>query len=262
MFNRSKITLSAIAMVTPLVTVICIIITSIFLAPLCVDTGQTIPLVKTTLAKVTELRPTSLDDPELLRTLGEALKASNIATLWLIGTDGQIVWAAGSTAESTPVGSTVETLATDDTKRIISALPQEILNQNSRLWLLAASAIRREGEHNDIYRHLLCPIQFSQNNQTAILGVAYLASAAKVGWIYKCVLLIGIASLISYWLSLTLWVFLDAKEHGDRAIIWAAFVLVGNLVALMAYILTRPPQQSTAKISPEQAKIGLTSPLI
>jgi hypothetical protein len=32
------------------------------------------------------------------------------------------------------------------------------------------------------------------------------------------------------------------KEHGERALIWAAFVLIGNLVALIAYLLTRTPR--------------------
>jgi len=247
MFNRSKTALSALALLAPLVTVVCAIIASMMLMPLHVDTGQTIASVKPTVDKLTELRPASLDDPELLKAVKEALYAPCIATLWLIGPDGRIVWAAGSTAQSTTMGSTVETLATDDTKCILSALPQGILNENSRLWLLTASAIRREGDHNDIYRHLLRPIQLSKNSQPAILGVAYLASAAEVGWLYKSVVITGLLSLIIYWFSLPLWVFLDAKENGERASIWAAFVLIGNLVALMAYILTRPPRPNTTE---------------
>ena len=242
MFNRSKTALSTIALVAPLVTVVCVIITFLLLTPLKVDTGQTILSVKPTVTKLTEMRPASLDDPELLKAMKEAVLAPDIATLWLIGPDGRIAWAAGSTAESTPVGDSVQILATKDTQCLLAALPDEILNENSRLWLLAASAVRCEGEHNDIYRHILRPIQFSKDGQTAILGVAYLASAAKISWVYKSVLLTGLFSLIIYWLSLPLWVFLDAKEHDERAVVWAAFVLIGNLVALMAYILTRPPR--------------------
>ena len=44
-----------------------------------------------------------------------------------------------------------------------------------------------------------------------------------------------------YWLSLPLWVFLDARKYGKHAWLWAIYVSFGNLVALVAYILTRPP---------------------
>ncbi|HEY4761665.1 MAG TPA: hypothetical protein VIH42_13885 [Thermoguttaceae bacterium] len=240
MFNRSKTALSIIALVAPLVTIICLIITWMLLMPLCVDTGQTITSVKTTVDKLTRLRPASLDDPELLKAMQQAVHEPYIASLWLIGPDGRFVQTVGG-AFFTPTGSTVEELATDDTKCILATLPEGRLNETDKMWLLAASAIRREGEHNDILRHLLRPIQLPQNNQTAILGVAYLASAAELGWFYKCVVLASLFSLIAYWLSLPLWVFLDAKEHGERTVFWAVFVLVGNVVALMAYILTRPP---------------------
>ncbi|MGD0655449.1 MAG: hypothetical protein ABSA16_13990 [Thermoguttaceae bacterium] len=240
MFNRSKTALTTLALLAPLVTVICAIVTWLLLTPLRVDTGQTIPSVKATVTKLTELHPSSVDDPELIKAMQEAAHEPYIASLWLIGPDGRFVRTVGG-AYFTPTGSTVDELATDDTKCILAALPEETLNATSRMWLLAASAIRREGEHNDILRHLLRPIQLS-NSQPAILGVAYLASAAEIGWVYKSVVLTGLISLIIYWLSLPLWVFLDAKEHGERATVWAAFVLIGNLVALMAYILTRPPR--------------------
>jgi hypothetical protein len=37
-------------------------------------------------------------------------------------------------------------------------------------------------------------------------------------------------------------VFLDARQYGDYACAWALFVLIGNLVALIAYLLARPPK--------------------
>ena len=40
-----------------------------------------------------------------------------------------------------------------------------------------------------------------------------------------------------YWLALPLWVFLDARDRRDRALAWGIFVLIGNLVALLAYLL-------------------------
>jgi len=54
-------------------------------------------------------------------------------------------------------------------------------------------------------------------------------------------LIILYLSLTAYWLSLPVWVFLDAQTRRERAWIWAMFVLLGNLVALIAYLLTRLP---------------------
>ncbi len=33
-----------------------------------------------------------------------------------------------------------------------------------------------------------------------------------------------------------------AWQRGERAWLWAAFVLIGNLAALLAYLITRSPQ--------------------
>lgn len=248
MFNRLKMALSLSTLLALIVGFICfcVILALIAIIPREIDPGRSLPLVNATVAKLTSLHPSSLQDPDFRLALEDALKAPHINTLWLIGPDGRIVWAQGSTASSTPIGSTVEELAIEDTKSILDALPEGTLNENNRMQLLAASAIRREGNHNDVYRHLIRPLQLSQNNQTALLGVSYSACFGGAELVHVIVglaaLLGGLISFIIYWLSLPLWVFFDAKEHGDRAPIWAAFVLIGNVVALMAYILTRPPR--------------------
>jgi hypothetical protein len=50
-----------------------------------------------------------------------------------------------------------------------------------------------------------------------------------------------------FWLSLPAWVWLDARRRGERAFVWALFVLTGNVVALMAYLLTRTREQGRVK---------------
>jgi hypothetical protein len=59
-------------------------------------------------------------------------------------------------------------------------------------------------------------------------------------------LLVVLLGLLMYWLSLPLWVFLDARQRGERALAWAGFVLIGNLVALLTYILARRPAAPAA----------------
>jgi hypothetical protein len=58
-----------------------------------------------------------------------------------------------------------------------------------------------------------------------------------------------------YWLALPLWVFLDARDRRERALAWGIFVLIGNLVALLAYLLatSRP---AAAKSPLLRRKVG------
>ena len=127
------------------------------------------------------------------------------------------------------------------TVRVVEAL-QETLTADQETALLAASAIMREGEHNDVFRHMLRPVTGPDGSIVGYLGVNYPANPALGGSVspaYLAGLLVLLTGLAAYWLSLPFWVLLDAGPRGERAWVWAAFVLVGNLVALMAYLLTR-----------------------
>jgi hypothetical protein len=147
-----------------------------------------------------------------------------------------------ASARSTPVGRTAAELATADAQEIVDALPASGLPPEGRTLILAASAIMREGEHNDIFRHRIWPVHAPDGRVAGFLGVGYAASAAlsgpsSAGWIAG--VLLFVLGATAYWLSLPLWVWADARRRGERAPAWAAFVLVGNFVALAAYLLTR-----------------------
>jgi len=187
------------------------------------------------------LQPVTPDDPALAQATVQLLEDPHVATVWLLTPEGEILVSEGATAASTPPGSQVEELATEDAEELIAALPESALSEEQRTWLLAASAIRREGSHNDVYDHLLFPISRQDGSTLAVVGVAYEATGWKAGIGWKVAVLFGVVSLLLYWLVLPLWVFLDGRARGDRAVPWATFVLVGNLVALLAYLLTRPP---------------------
>jgi hypothetical protein len=199
------------------------------------------PAVEAILDKLQEIGPTSLDDVALRRAVEHLLEGPHVATVWLLTPDGRIVFSSGSTAASTPRNSTVEELATDDARLLLDVLPSEALSDEHRTWLLAASAIRREGTHNDIYRHLVRPVRAPDGSIIALVGVAYdfRERATGPGWIIA--MSVALACLIVYWVSLPLWVLLDARQRGERALAWATFVLIGNLVALVAYILAHAP---------------------
>ena len=184
--------------------------------------------------------PVSVDDPAFRKAVEGLRDVEGVATVWLFSPDGRLVYAAGSMARSTPAG-TAEELATNDARRVIDALPDDALGPHQRTWLLAASAIQREGEHNDVLRHLLRPIAGKDGSTVAIVGVAYDALSASVGLGWKLAVIGMLLGLAVYWLSLPTWVYLDARQRGENAAAWATFTLVGNLGALIGYLLARVP---------------------
>jgi len=110
--------------------------------------------------------------------------------------------------------------------------------------LLAASAIQREGEHNDVLRQMVRPVRAGDDTELGIVAVSYDANPGLGGFPgfgYVVALLVIPLGLAVYWLALAGWVFLDAKVRGERAWVWAMFVLLGNLVALFVYLLARQP---------------------
>ncbi|NLG89298.1 MAG: zinc ribbon domain-containing protein [Clostridiaceae bacterium] len=51
---------------------------------------------------------------------------------------------------------------------------------------------------------------------------------------------IGITAFVLFWLSLPIWVFLDAKRRNHMPALWGILTAVTNIVGLIIYILTRP----------------------
>ncbi|OHB66621.1 MAG: hypothetical protein A2V70_00775 [Planctomycetes bacterium RBG_13_63_9] len=242
MLDRLKKVLPIMALVGALVWLFCFGLVSYFRQPLLVETGETRAAAETVLAKLEAMQPTGPNDRAFRIALAKAPQEPYVAAVWLIGPDGRFVYSTGGTAQSTRAGCTAEELATDETRRVLAALPASALSEEQRTWLLAAAAIQREGEHNDILRHLLRPVRDAQGRVVALMGMSYQASAAEVGMPYNVSMLTGLAGLAVYWLSLPLWVLLDARQRWDYAVVWALFVLIGNLVALIAYLLARSPR--------------------
>jgi hypothetical protein len=198
--------------------------------------------VERALTGLEDMHPASLSDAALKRGLDRLLERPEVKTVWLFSPDGRVVFSEGSTAASTPLNSTVAELATDEAHRLLDVLPAEALSSEQRTWLLAASAIRREGTHNDVYRHMLRPIRGPEGSTVALIGVAYEFAEWRPGLVWVMAVIVALVSLVIYWLSLPTWVWLDARERGERALAWATFVLMGNLIGLLAYVLARVPR--------------------
>ena len=204
-----------------------------------VDTGETRAAVDVTVDRLLALHPAGVNDSTFREAVANARQAPYVAGVWVIDLDGQIV-VGGS--------GTVQERATEQVRRVVDTLPADALSEQQSVALLAASAIQAEGEHNDVFRHLLQPIIGPDGEPVGFLGVAYDVNpwmgAPSFWWIAG--ILLGLAGLGVYWLGLPLWTYLDARERGERAIVWAIFVLIGNFVAFLAYLLSRTPAQKAA----------------
>ena len=209
---------------------------------LTTDTGETRRVVEGTVAQLQALRPVSVDDAAFREAVVQARDAQYVAYVWLLTPDGEIL--EGNRAISR---GTVADSATDEMRRVLGMLPDDTLDDGQRTALLAASAMQKEGEHNDVFRHLLRQIHGPDGELVAWVGVTFdvspAVSAPGAGYISFIVGLF--LAMAVYWLSLPAWVWLDARARGERAGVWAVFVLLGNLVALIAYLLVRVPRSQT-----------------
>jgi hypothetical protein len=247
MDKRFKKSLPLIAVIGALVAATGIIVTSGGRQTLLTDTGETRQTVeRTTLAELQALHPHSIENPSFRQAITQAQDAPYVAVVWLFTPDGQVL--EGNRAVSQ--NSTVKESATDEMRRVLGMLPAGTLSAEQRVALLAASTMQKEGEHNNVYRHLLREIHSPDGRLVALVGVTYDVNPAigAPGATYVLFLLAWLLGMGVYWLSLPVWVWLDARERGERAWVWAVFVLLGNLVALIAYILARVPRQQPALV--------------
>ncbi|MBN1584102.1 MAG: hypothetical protein JXA89_25555 [Anaerolineae bacterium] len=212
---------------------------------LTVDAGETRRVIEsTTLTDLLEMHPDSVDDEVFRMAVTQALDMPYVVYIWLFASDGRVVEGNRSLVPGTAGGpATAETSATDEMRRVIGILAPEALNAEQRTALLAASAMQKEGEHNDVFRHLLHDLRGPAGELVGWIGITYdvssAVSAPGAGFITFVIGLVVTAAV--YWLSLPAWVWIDARLRGERAWVWAMFVLLGNLVALIAYLLARPP---------------------
>jgi hypothetical protein len=161
-----------------------------------------------------------------------------INTIWIVTEKGEFVYAKGTMAASTPVNTNVHNSIDYQNRGLINAVEANLDSAQKELLTMAA-AIRNEGEHNDVFGHLVVPLKSNQNELAGFIGVAYSLDNSNPPFdIY----IIGIAIFvffIVYWLSIPVWIYFDSRKRNDRYIFWTMFVLIGNLPAYIAYLISR-----------------------
>jgi hypothetical protein len=245
MFDRLRKALPWVAAVCGLLVIVGVALLSCWRTEILVDSGETLASVEESLQSLTVLQPTTIDDARFMNMIEEVASAPHLATLWLLTPDGEVVQATGATARSFSQG-TAQQHSSVEIQRMLSTLPDDALTSEQQTLLHVASAIQREGEHNDIYRHIVRSIRAPDGSIVALIGIAYEISPEEVGLGWKALVLLSLLSLLGYWLALPLWTWLDARQRGDRAWTWSIFVLLGNVMALLAYLLVRDPGRPQA----------------
>lgn len=202
-----------------------------------VDTGVTRAAVENSWRSLLPKTVESARDPRLIAAVRELEKALYVVSVWVVAPDGVIVYQKGGPGQ---LGDKVQDLAKDDMAPAIAALGLGAFSETQRLQLLAVAAMRREGEHNDVFRHIVRVVANPAGGLAAVVVLAYDVSpwvGAPPGLPYLTLLFSGLAGFAVYWLGLPLWVALDARARGEAAALWAVFVLFTNLVGLVAYLI-------------------------
>jgi hypothetical protein len=167
----------------------------------------------------------------------KTLSCSVISTKWLVSERGEVIYAKGVMAASTPLNSNIYSLVDSQNRGLIDAIESNVDSVQKRIMFVAAS-IRREGDHNDVYGHLVMPLKTSSNVLIGFVGVAYSLDDSKPPIQNYVISIALIICFLLYWLSLPLWVYFDCREKNNKYILWTIFVLLGNIPALIAYLIS------------------------
>ena len=202
-------------------------------------------------------------DVQTQRILAEAFAQNDtIQRLWVVDERGYIAYYA----KEQPAARTVEVLAAKEVHALLETLPAGLLRPDQRLAILTAAAIQRSEDRGDRPERYVRPSASPwppggmEGLHTRLLpikgGLIAVATAAPpphretsspaVVQIWRDTdnltarhgKILVVACLL-YWLSIPLWVVLDALRHRERAIVWGLFTLIGNIVALLIYLLSR-----------------------
>ncbi|MBA4385977.1 MAG: hypothetical protein C0410_14655 [Anaerolinea sp.] len=241
MFKKLKKYLPWITLISLLVAAVLILVYSTNRQNNLVESPETLTAANQTIEAITSLQPDKITDVAFIEAVDQKRSEKYISQIWLFDQDGILVYPTDMPYS----GESAEETAVRQVKQMLSTLPERTLTSEQRMLMLVGSAIQAEGEHSDVYRYRVASLKSESGSIIGYLGLAYdissfLSSPPQAGYIMT---LFGLLiSLGVYWLSLAVWTYLDARDHGERAIVWLIYVLIGNVVALIAYLLARNPK--------------------
>lgn len=192
-----------------------------------------------------KLKQIQIDNKEAIHSssfhdyVNKTLQCSLINTKWLVSDKGIFLYVNGMMAASTPINSSVYSSIDNQSRGLLNAVDENLDTLQKGL-LHVAARIRSEGEHNDVLGHIVMPLITSSNELAGFVAVAYeLDNAAPSAQIYIILSIALFICVLIYWLSLPIWVYFDSRSRNEKYVLWVLFVLIGNLPAYIAYLLSK-----------------------
>jgi hypothetical protein len=242
MQNKLKTILAWSALAAGLLMIVLFLLSSGQRERMLTDKGETRMAIDSYLTRLNQQTYRSGDDPALLAGVTQFSKSPYLALTWLFTPQGKALYISGGPQKIDSFN--LDHLVTQDAQRTLAALPQGELSPSQELQLKISSAMQAEGEHGDVFHYRVEKLKAADGSLVAYLAFAYDISPSVGGapdMLYMLSLITLAGCALVYWFSLPLWVWIDARQRGERAWVWALFILMGNLVALIAYLLVRQP---------------------
>jgi hypothetical protein len=201
-----------------------------------IETGETRSSVELSMQGLLPETIGSADDQRLVAAVTELEYKPYVASAWIVDNTGQIVLHLKGPGKE---GDNVKSIAQMDMVRVLEAIDNAAFSESQKLQLLTVGAMRSEGEHNDVFRHLVHPLFDQSGEMVALVALAYDVSpyVQNPGMDTIIFTIIAVLGMIVYWLGLTLWVFFDSRARGESAVLWGFFVLITNLAGFIAYLI-------------------------
>jgi hypothetical protein len=179
----------------------------------------------------------SAESPELADAVEKIKTAPYVVWVWVVDPKGEIALAQSGPAE---VGDNVYVLSEYEEDVVLAVEPKR-MDPVTELELRLAIALRREGEHNDIYGHLVRMVPRPDGQPAVLVGVTFETADSSPQALDVLFVVVGVVGFGLYWLGLPLWTLFDARASGlgRAAYLWGLFVLVANAAGLLAYLLVR-----------------------
>jgi hypothetical protein len=179
----------------------------------------------------------SADSPEFTAAVERLKMEPYVVWVWVVDPEGAVLLSYNGPAKE---GDNVYFLSKYE-EDLLFSVEKTRIDPVTEMELRLAMALRREGEHNDIYGHMVRQVPGPDGKAKAFVGITFEAVDAAPEARDIVFLILGAAGILIYWLGLPLWVLLDMRAAGGgrTALLWAFFVLIANAAGLMAYLLVK-----------------------
>ncbi|HSV92378.1 MAG TPA: hypothetical protein VLH81_04850 [Desulfobacterales bacterium] len=264
--RKLKPVLPWIALVSAIVAAGLLVAGSFYRKARIVDTGETRTVVEKALEELLSRQPAALDDPDFKAAFEAFGRSPHVAMTIMVNRDGGAYVtgtvtmtsrmtvnspAAGQLSGPGEGGRTLAELGLEapPPPDPLEGISPDEFSADQRLLLEVKSAVESgNADHADVYGSLIRAVRNPAGGMLGAIGVRYersfwVSTVPEAAWL---ALVLGFAIFLGVsWLSVPAWTFLDARDRGENAWVWTVFTLVGNVIALVAYLLARVPR--TAK---------------